>query len=109
MFSGLIVYRGTVVSNEAASGGGRTLVIDANDAREEDAHTGDSIAVNGVCLTVTQIHHDRVSFDVVPETIERSTLGALAPEISRTSNIHCASAIAWADTSSTGTSTQRQT
>lgn len=79
MFSGLIVYHGTVVSNEAASGGGRTLVLDANDAREEDAHPGDSIAVNGVCLTVTQIHHDRVSFDVVPETIERSTLGALLP------------------------------
>ncbi|MGB6986770.1 MAG: riboflavin synthase [Candidatus Aquilonibacter sp.] len=79
MFSGLIVYRGTVVSNDAATQGGRTLVVDANDAREEDAHVGDSIAVDGVCLTVTQIHHDRVSFDVVPETIERSTLGALSP------------------------------
>jgi riboflavin synthase len=80
MFSGLIVYHGSVVSNEAAPGGGRTLVLDANDARTEDAHVGDSIAVNGVCLTVTQIHHDRVTFDVVPETIERSTLGALRTE-----------------------------
>ena len=77
MFSGLIVYRGTVVSNEAAPHGGRTLVLDANAAREEDASLGDSIAVNGVCLTVTRIHHDRVTFDVVPETIERSTLGEL--------------------------------
>ncbi len=77
MFSGLIVYRGSVVSNEAAPGGGRTLVVDANDAREEDVHVGDSIAVNGVCLTVTQIHHDRITFDVVPETIARSTLGEL--------------------------------
>lgn len=77
MFSGLIVYRGTVVSNEAAPTGGRTLVLDANAAREEDAGVGDSIAVNGVCLTVTAIHHDRLTFDVVPETIERSTLGTL--------------------------------
>jgi riboflavin synthase len=80
MFSGLIVYRGSVVSNEAAPGGGRTLVLDANEARGEDAHAGDSIAVNGVCLTVTRIHRDRVTFDVVPETIERSTLGALRPD-----------------------------
>jgi riboflavin synthase len=79
MFSGLIVYRGIVVSNEVAPGGGRTLVLDANDAREEETHVADSIAVNGVCLTVTQIHHDRVTFDVVPETMERSTLGALSP------------------------------
>lgn len=79
MFSGLIVYRGAVVSNDVAPGGGRTLVLDANDAREQDTHVGDSIAVNGVCLTVTQIHHDRVTFDVVPETIARSTLGELSP------------------------------
>jgi riboflavin synthase len=77
MFSGLIVYRGVVVSNEAAPNGGRTLVLDANDAREEDTQLGDSIAVNGVCLTAAQIHRDRITFDVVPETIERSTLGEL--------------------------------
>jgi riboflavin synthase len=79
MFSGLIVYRGAVVSNDVAPSGGRTLVLDANDARGEGARVGDSIAVNGVCLTVTQIHHDRVTFDVVPETLARSTLGALSP------------------------------
>jgi riboflavin synthase len=79
MFSGLIVYRGIVDSNEPAGAGGRTLVLDANDARGEDTQIGDSIAVNGACLTVTRIHHDRVTFDVVPETIERSTLGALQP------------------------------
>jgi riboflavin synthase len=79
MFSGLIVYRGIVDSNEPAGAGGRTLVLDANDARGEDTQIGDSIAVNGACLTVTRIHHDRVTFDVVPETIERSTLGELRP------------------------------
>jgi riboflavin synthase len=79
MFSGLIVYRGIVDSNEPAGAGGRTLVLDANEAREQGTQLGDSIAVNGVCLTVTRIHHDRVTFDVVPETIERSTLGELRP------------------------------
>jgi riboflavin synthase len=77
MFSGLILYRGIVESNEAAPNGGRTLVLDANNARGEGTRLGDSIAVNGVCLTVTQIHHDRLTFDVIPETIERSTLGEL--------------------------------
>ena len=77
MFSGLIVYRGSVVSSEAAPNGGRTLVLEANDARGEEVQRGDSVAINGVCLTVTQIHHDRLAFDVVPETIERSTLGEL--------------------------------
>jgi riboflavin synthase len=77
MFSGLIVYRGSVVSNDAAPNGGRTLALDANDARGEETQLGDSIAINGVCLTVTQLHHDRLTFDVVPETIERSTLGEL--------------------------------
>ncbi len=79
MFSGLIGYRGTVVSNEAAPNGGRTLVLDADGAGGESAQVKDSIAVNGVCLTLTRIDGDRVAFDVVPETIERSTLGALRP------------------------------
>lgn len=77
MFSGLIGYRGIVVTNEPASNGGRTLVLDADGALEEDAQVKDSIAINGVCLTATRIADDRVTFDVVPETIERSTLGEL--------------------------------
>lgn len=79
MFSGLIGYRGTVVSNEAAPSGGRTLVLDADGASSEGAQIKDSIAVNGVCLTVTRTDGERVAFDVVPETIERSTLGTLRP------------------------------
>ena len=77
MFSGLIGHRGTVISNEPAPGGGRALVLEAQGASDEDAGVKDSIAVNGVCLTVTRVDGDRLSFDVVPETIERSTLGTL--------------------------------
>jgi riboflavin synthase len=37
----------------------------------------DSIAINGVCLTATQVDHNVIDFDVVPETLARSNLGAL--------------------------------
>lgn len=42
-----------------------------------DAHHGDSICVNGVCLTVTDLDADSFSVDVMAETLERSGLGAL--------------------------------
>lgn len=79
VFSGLIGYRGVVVSNEPASNGGRTLVLEAEGVKDEGAATKDSIAIDGVCLTATRVDSKRIAFDVVPETIERSTLGALSP------------------------------
>ena len=45
----------------------------------EGTHIGDSIAVNGVCLTVTAMGHDWFRADVMPETIRRSSLGDLKP------------------------------
>jgi len=77
MFSGLIAYRGTIVANTPGSGGGTTLVLRAQGVQEEKPQVKDSIAVNGVCLTATAIEGDIISFDVVPETLERSTLGSL--------------------------------
>jgi riboflavin synthase len=79
MFSGLIAYRGTVVSRELLGNGGMTLVIAAEGAANEKPEIKDSIAVNGVCLTATAIDGDRVRFDVIPETIVRSNFGALQP------------------------------
>ncbi len=79
MFSGLIGYRGTVVANDALTGGGATLVLACEGAAVEEARIKDSIAVNGVCLTAAHIDGERISFDVVPETLARSTLGALRP------------------------------
>jgi riboflavin synthase len=78
MFSGLIGFRGTVISSDDASGG-TTLLLACEGAQSEGAQIKDSIAVNGVCLTATQIDGDRVRFDVVPETISRSALGQLRP------------------------------
>jgi riboflavin synthase len=45
----------------------------------EDAHPGDSVAVNGTCLTVTSLTTNTFSVGVVPETLRRTNLGRLAP------------------------------
>jgi riboflavin synthase len=62
MFTGLVREVGTVVSFE----GGR-LVVEA----ETSGELGDSIAVDGVCLTVVENSAGRLAFDVVPETLSR--------------------------------------
>lgn len=79
MFTGLIGFRGTVVSSASAPGGGTTLTVACEGARSEGAAVKDSIAINGVCLTATQIDGERVRFDVVPETLARSALGDVRP------------------------------
>ena len=45
----------------------------------DDSRIGDSIAVNGTCLTITDISEDCLSFDVMPETLRHTNLGALEP------------------------------
>ena len=76
MFSGLISFSGTVVANEEDAGG-RSLVIAAADAIAQGVEVKDSVAINGVCLTVTSVGTERFAFDVVPETLARTNLGAL--------------------------------
>ncbi|HUJ55031.1 MAG TPA: riboflavin synthase [Gaiellaceae bacterium] len=71
MFTGIVREVGTV----AASEDGR-LVVAAPEAAA-GAAPGDSLAVSGVCLTVVEAGDGRVAFDVVPETLSRSTLGGL--------------------------------
>jgi len=78
MFSGLIAYRGTVLKLVSASGG-LTLTVRCEGVERERPQVKDSIAVDGVCLTATAIDGDTISFDVVPETLARSTLGDRAP------------------------------
>ena len=77
MFTGIVRELGRVVSAEP-SGGGLALVVEARKTAGLLA-TGDSISVNGVCLTVEEVGEARVSIHAVPETLARSTLGALAP------------------------------
>jgi len=72
MFTGIIEEVGEVV---AASNG--HLEIRAPKILS-DAHLGDSIAINGVDLTVTGVQADRFSADVMPETYRRTNLGEMA-------------------------------
>jgi riboflavin synthase len=77
MFSGLIEHGGIVESLEAMNGGAR-LRVRLDGVPRVKAEAKDSIAVNGVCLTVTHVNDDELTFDVVPETLARSTLGKIS-------------------------------
>jgi riboflavin synthase len=75
VFSGLISYRGTILSADAAMGGGVRLRARCEGVAVERPQSKDSIAIDGVCLTVTGVEGDAIVFDVVPETLARSTIG----------------------------------
>lgn len=79
MFSGLIAYSGRIAEMRGDERGGMRLVVVCEGVEREHPEVKDSIAVDGVCLTATEILGDRIAFDVIPETIERSTLGARTP------------------------------
>lgn len=79
MFSGLIGYSGELVSAEREDGGGMRLRIRCDGVKRERPEVKDSIAVDGVCLTATKIDGKTVSFDVIPETLARTTLGLRNP------------------------------
>ena len=74
MFTGIVVDRGTVKKARERSGV-LELEIDAPSARE--LKRGDSIAVNGVCLTATSAGRRRFSAQAMPETLAHTTLGML--------------------------------
>ncbi len=77
MFTGLIEAIGAVTSVRAGSGG-LVLEIDAGPV-VAGSPLGASVAVNGVCLTVTAISGPRLSFDVSPESVARTTFAAARP------------------------------
>lgn len=75
MFTGIIEGRGVIRSLPASGGNGRIAVeteFDIGDSRE-----GDSIAVNGACLTLVTIENRGFEADVAPETLTKTTLGSL--------------------------------
>jgi riboflavin synthase len=79
VFTGIVRERGTVAAVEDRSAGVQ-LVIDAP-ATAAGATIGDSVAIDGVCLTATDVVDGQLTFDAVPETIARSTLGSLEPGV----------------------------
>ena len=79
MFSGLIAYLGTVAALDRDPRGGVRLRIEAPAAVADGVAPKDSVAISGVCLTITEHDATSLTFDVVPETLDRSALGALVP------------------------------
>ena len=68
MFTGIVVEQGVVEEPAPA------LVLAARIVAA-DVAIGDSVSVDGCCLTVTRIEAERLYFDTVPETLDRTTLG----------------------------------
>ena len=79
MFTGIIEELGKVRSVEERGDNAR-IVIEAHTV-VEGTNQGDSIAVNGVCLTALDLHRDSFAADVSKETLSRSTLGSLKPGV----------------------------
>jgi riboflavin synthase len=76
VFTGIVRELGRVDAVEGGDGGVR-LVVDAPETAAQAA-VGDSVAIDGVCLTVVDASNGHLAFDAVPETLGRSTLGRLS-------------------------------
>jgi len=75
MFTGIVAGKGTLRGKRGAGGG---LAFDLEAGFDlADPQEGESIAINGVCLTAYDIKDRRFVVDVSPETLKRSTLGDL--------------------------------
>lgn len=75
MFTGIVEEMGTIAGIQK---GAKSAVLTVQAKKVfEDIHIGDSIALNGVCLTVTSLGGDTYTADVMNETLQRSSLGSL--------------------------------
>jgi len=74
MFTGLIEETGEVLALSSHAAGGVRLSLQASKIAPE-VRLGDSVAVNGCCLTVAAIHGEVLSFDLLQETLARTSLG----------------------------------
>jgi len=76
MFTGLVIETGVLLAHDRVDGGAR-LTVRAPTVGP-DAQDGDSISVNGCCLTVTSRSGADLTFDLLAETLRLTNLGALA-------------------------------
>ena len=73
MFSGIIYQRGAVKSIDVAIDTAGTLAVDI--AKIAEKKIGDSIAVNGVCLTIAKLENEIATFNISPETADKTLIG----------------------------------
>jgi len=76
MFTGIVTHRGTLTSLVPVHADGALRLVVRPDRPMEGLVIGDSVAVDGCCLTVTALEDDTLSFDAIPETLRKTTLGA---------------------------------
>jgi riboflavin synthase len=76
LFTGLVADLGSVAGAEQSDGGVRLTIASSLTSQLTE---GDSIAVNGVCLTATHLNGTEFATDVMHETLSRSSLAAAAP------------------------------
>jgi len=74
MFTGIVQEQGRIVDIRKNEKDTFTLLVELN----QRVNVGDSVAINGVCLTVTAQHESTASFNVVEETLRRTNLHELA-------------------------------
>lgn len=81
MFTGIIEELGSVVALDRPDGdeGADAVVTVAGPLAASDARPGDSIAVDGVCLTVVSVADGAFVAEIMPESLRRSSLGGLVP------------------------------
>ena len=77
MFTGIVRERGRLVSRNGGAEGAE-LVVEAPQTAA-GTNVGDSVALDGVCLTATAVSDGQIAFHAVAETLRRSTLAALEP------------------------------
>ncbi len=77
MFTGIVEEMGAVCSLAEVEGGWRLVL--AAPLTCQGTKLGDSIAVNGACLTVTRMEAEELTFGLAPETLSRTNLGGLEP------------------------------
>jgi riboflavin synthase len=77
VFTGIVRERGTLVSRDGGADGAE-LVVEAPQTAA-GTERGDSVSIDGCCLTATDVSDGRIAFHAVAETLDRSTLAALAP------------------------------
>ena len=77
MFTGIVEELGRVVRLETVEDSAR-LTVEAP-AVTQDVSLGDSVSVNGCCLTVAAVHRNTFTADLMAETLTRTTLGSQAP------------------------------
>ena len=73
MFTGIVAGTGTI--REMSGQEVVRIVIDFQSVTTDNLETGASVSIDGACLTVVDINSPIISFDVIPETLQKTTLG----------------------------------